>query len=131
MSIFPTDDEMRAITGPIVIDAAVQLGSLADLYLLQNIEQDDASFEAAPSFEADDVSILFTEVSNAEVLETFGEFAAIVMQGMMSRVAEITAGAVFNITEGDFSGRWLKVEKVIEEPLSDSYTLGLADTAAL
>lgn len=131
MRIFPTTAEMLTIFRPVVADAAVQLGSLADLYSLQAVEQADATFEDVPSFALANAPIRLTMISAETVLTTFGEHPSIVFQGSMIRVIEVKEGDVFNVTVGDFIGQWFRVVKIVENQYADSYKLGLAESEAI
>lgn len=131
MTLFPSAAEMRGMLGPVVKDAVEQLGSIADIYALAPIKKRDNSVSTNPALAASDVRIKLDQISAEDVQEIFGLNPTIMMKGKMTRENFVEPGMVMEITAGDFAGRWLKIEKVIEKPLSDSYVLGLSDTGAL
>lgn len=131
MSIFPTAAEMRAIAGPIVADAAEQLGSRADIHAIQSIRQRDGSYKKGPVLSAPAVPVRLTMLTSEQAQEIFGLDAHVEFKGSMVRSVAVESKNVFEVVSGPFSGQWLIVEKLIENDLSDSYTLGLVTTGAL
>lgn len=125
---FPTAEEFRSILAPVVSDAIEQLGSIADLFPVGETEQADGSTIVGVSGPAvEDVPIKLTELTNEQAQEVFGRDAVVTMQGKVMRDQEVLLDYVFEVTGGDFAGRVLQVKSIIENPLSDSYLLGLID----
>lgn len=119
---------MRGILGPVVADAADQLGSVADLYVRASVRQlDGSSVFAFNTMPENNISIRLSRVTFEKLQETFGQDTDATLQGSMSRVTLVTLGSVFEITAGDFAEQNFEVVAVIENQLSDSYTLGLVD----
>jgi hypothetical protein len=125
---FPSEAQFQAWLGPVVKDAAEQVGSVADVYQLADVRQPDNSVvKEANNLPAQDVAIRLVQITNEQAQETFGENAVVQYEGHMSRVIVVGVDDVFEITSGDFAGQNLQVTKVLNRPLSDSYLLGLVD----
>lgn len=128
MSLFPTADGMREMTGPIVADAAEQLGSRCSYYALVEVKELNAStnidFATTPIA---DLSVRLKELTNLRAREIFGQNSNVTMRGSMTRSSSVMKGGVLIVTEGDFLARQLEIVEIIEKPLSDAYILGLVD----
>lgn len=131
MSIFPTATEARAIFAPIVVDAAEQLGSRADIYELVAVRQLDGTSKRVPNLLIqNDVPIRIKVMKSEEVQEIFGLNPNVTMKGSMPRVAEVAIDNVFDVQSGDFAGQRFQVKSVFPKVLSNSYVLGLVDYEA-
>ena len=132
MSIFPTLAEVQAIAAPIVADAAVQLGSKVDVHSIVSERQRDGSSKDVPRASGHDVAVRLKMLTTEQAQEIFGKETIVTMRGSLSRASvTVEAGNVIEVVEGEFAGKWLRVEKLIEKPLTDSYLLGLVTTKAL
>lgn len=132
MSIFPPLAEIQSIAAPIVADAAVQLGSLCSVYALVRARQPDGSYKNdVPQLKGSGISVRLKMLTSEQAQLVFGEETTVEMQGSTPRTITIGVGDVLTVTAGEFAGQWLRVEKLIEKPLSDSYLLGLVTTKAL
>lgn len=125
---FPSSAEMVAVLGPVVKDAAEQLGSLANIYQLADVLQADKSSVREPnSLPIEGIAIKLTELTGQQSQDTFGLNTNVTMKGKMARLTDVQLGDVFEIYEGAFSGKNLQVNALIERPLSDSYLIGFID----
>lgn len=131
MSIFPTLAEIQAIAAPIVADAAVQLGSRADIHAIASVRQPDATYKDVPQLSAHDVAVRLKMLTSEQAQLIFGKETAVEMRGSATREDVIEVGNVIEVVSGEFAGQWLRVAKLIEKPLTDSYLLGLVTNPAL
>ncbi|MBA2706939.1 MAG: hypothetical protein H0U59_03940 [Gemmatimonadaceae bacterium] len=138
MAIFPSATEMRSIFAPVVLDAALQLGSLATVYDLTPKRQLDGStaprlndsggYSSSSDMPTAGVPIRLTMLTSEKAQEIFGTDVRVTMQGSLpDRLTPVGLGFVFQIESGDFAGNNYEVTAVIENQYSDSYTLGLLD----
>lgn len=132
MSIFPSAAEMRAIAGPIVADAAEQLGSRADLYELAPVRKLDGSTTRVPNLLVlNDVQIRLKELTAIEAQTVFGLDPQVTFKGSVPDRANVALeqDQVFNVVSGDFVGRSLQIKSLIEKQYTDSWLVGLVDYA--
>lgn len=126
MPVFPSAAQIQRITAPLVIDATKQLGSKVDVYAIVSVRQPDGSSVLMPALQTPNVPVLLTMLTSDKAQSVFGLNTEIKMQGVVPKsVAEINNGAVLNVVTGGFAGLWFTVATEIDQPLSDSYTLGL------
>lgn len=132
MSIFPSLEEVQAIAAPIVADAAVQLGSKCDVHEIVSVRQPGGSYKDTPQLAASDVSIRLKMHTTEQAQSIFGKETSVEMRGSCPRSsATIAIGNVIEVVDGEFEGKWLRVARLIEKPLSDSYLLGFVTNDAL
>jgi len=100
---------------------------------MQTLRRPDGSYKEAPAFTEANVPVRFSMVTFEQAQSIFGEDSTVTVKASMSRIAFviIKADDVFEVRTGDYAGQWLKVTRVIENALSDSYTLGLVKSEPL
>lgn len=129
---FPGLAEIRQSLEPAASHFATELGSRADFHKVVPVAQKDKSFKPVPQLFAHDIAIRLRTLTSEQAQEIFGTEAKVDMRGSMLRTfATVKLGNVIEVIDGEFKGQWLKVEKLIERPLTNSYVLGLLTTEAL
>jgi hypothetical protein len=130
-SVFPSAAELKAIAGPLVEDAVEQLGSVVDIHAIVPTKQPDNSYIDTPQLLGSDVKMKLKMLTSEQAQEIFGKESVVEMKGLMTDETAVEADHLIEVTAGDFAGRWLRVEKVVEKPLANSYMLGLVGTEPL
>lgn len=139
-SYFPTADEMRGMLSPVARDAETQLGSRATLFTMTRVRRPDGSYGPAQPVATGATKVPVklspvTRISEGELVarrrvqEIFGMDIDVHMLGKTSRANAIEPGTLLSITGRDYSGQTFEVVAMVEQPLSDSYVLGLKDHA--
>lgn len=131
MSIFPTLADVQSIAAPIVADAATQLGSRVDIYMVRPERQRDGSSKKTPQLVGHDIALRLKSLTAEQAQQIFGKESTVEMRGSMARSVVVGSDYVIEVISGEFAGQWFIVQKLIEKPLSDSYVLGLITTKAL
>ena len=132
MSIFPSLAELQEITGPIVADANVQLGSTVDIFSVVKDRQPGGTYKEIPRLSAHDVPMRLKMLTSEQAQSIFGIETIVEMRGSLARSAgSIDEGNAVEVIGGEFTGQWLKAARLIVKPNSDSYLIGFVKSEAL
>lgn len=126
-AIFPSREELQATLGPIVGDAAEQLGSRCRVYRTAGTRAADGSTARAPVMFADNVAIRLRMLTREAAEEVFGRDTDTRMSGSARRGAAVKVGHLIKVLSGGFVGEKFQVKESVENDLSDSLTIGLVE----